>query len=107
MLPVEDEIPRAVVLGALAAVTGLTATQTARLVGYDDAQTVIGAAGKLLPVDPVEAATWLAALHPEIDDLVADTAGLTDLDDLPADGVPFVDLLAQRHSTERMRLFHA
>ena len=34
-------------------------------------------------------------------------SGLTRPDDLPADGAPYVDALAQQHATERMRLFHA
>ena len=39
------------------------AAQIARVVAYDDAQTVVAASLKLLPVDPVEAAGWVLALH--------------------------------------------
>ncbi|MDN8837041.1 urease accessory UreF family protein, partial [Staphylococcus aureus] len=40
---------RAVVVGATAAQAGLDAEQTARLVGFEDVQTVIAAALKLRP----------------------------------------------------------
>ena len=106
-LPSEQEVPRAVVLGTICAVTGLSPDQTARLAGYDDAQTVISASGKLLPVDPIAAACWLAELHPDVEALVQAVAGLTEVAELPAPGVPFLDLLAEQHVTERMRLFHA
>ncbi len=45
--------PRALVLGAVAAAAGLSAEQVARLVAYDDLQTIASAALKLLPLDPV------------------------------------------------------
>ena len=106
-LPPDAELPRPAVLGVVAAVTGLAAEQTARLVGYDDAQTVVSAALKLLPVDPTEAACWVAALHPDIDRMAADLAGLLDPEDISASGAPLVDVFAERHATEGMRLFHA
>ena len=43
---------RAVVLGATAAAAGLSAAELARLVGFEDVQTVIAAALKLVPFDP-------------------------------------------------------
>jgi len=106
-LPPDGEVPRPIVLGVVAAVTGLSAEQLARVVAYDDAQTVVSASLKLLPVDPAEAATWLAALHGDIEELVADVAPLTDIDKIPANAAPLIDIHAQNHVTERMRLFHA
>jgi urease accessory protein len=106
-LAADAEVPRAVVVGVVGAVTGLTAKQVARLVGYDDAQTVVAASLKLLPVDPAEAAGWLVALHSDIEQMVADVASLTSPDEVPACGAPLVDVFAQAHATERMRLFHA
>ena len=50
---------------------------------YDDAQTVVAASLKLLPVDPVDAAGWLAGLHADIERLVADLSGLTRPEDDP------------------------
>jgi urease accessory protein len=96
-----------VVLGVVGAVTGLSAEQVARIVAYDDAQTVISASLKLLPVDPADAATWLAGLHDDIDRLVKDVAPLTRVDEIPADGAPLIDVFAHHHAIERMRLFHA
>lgn len=106
-LPNDGEIPRPVVLGVIGAVTGLSAEQVARTVAYDDAQTVIAASLKLLPVDPADAATWLAGLHDDIERLVKDVAPLTRIDELPADGAPLIDVFAHNHAIERMRLFHA
>jgi urease accessory protein len=104
---VDAEVARAVVVGVVGAVTGLTAQQVARLVGYDDAQAVVAASLKLLPVDPTEAAGWLVALHSDIELMVADVASLTSPDEVPACGAPLVDVFAQAHAIERMRLFHA
>lgn len=106
-LPADGEVPRPIVVGVVAGVNGLSAAQTARLIAYDDAQTVVAASLKLLPVDPADAACWLAALHPDIEELVVEVAGLTRAADVPAYGAPLVDVFAQNHSTERMRLFHA
>ncbi|MGW1341257.1 urease accessory protein UreF [Kribbella sp. NPDC002412] len=103
----DSEVARPIVVGVIGAVTGLSAEQVARLVAYDDAQTVVSASLKLLPVDPADAAGWLAGLHDDIERLVTDVAPLTELEKLPADGAPLIDVLAQNHATERMRLFHA
>jgi urease accessory protein len=106
-LPPDAEVARPVVLGVVGAVTGLDAAEVARLTAYDDAQTVTSASLKLLPVDPAEAASWLLGLHPEIEALVAAVAHLTEPADVPAAGAPLVELHAEQHATERMRLFHA
>jgi urease accessory protein len=106
-LPADEEVPRSVVLGVVAAVAGLDPRQTALLVAYDDAQTVLAASLKLLPVNPSDAAVWLVALGPDLERVAADVAGLTEPKEIPADGAPLVDALAERHATEMMRLFHA
>jgi urease accessory protein len=67
----------------------------------------VAASLKLLPVDPADAASWLAGLHDDIERLVTDVAPLTEIDKLPADGAPLIDVFAQNHANERMRLFHA
>ncbi|MGZ0145902.1 urease accessory protein UreF [Kribbella sp. WER1] len=106
-LPADREVPRPIVLGVVAAVNGLSAEQLARVVAYEDVQTVVSASLKLLPVDPADAAAWLVGLHDDIERLVKDVAPLTDPDTIPADGAPLIDLFAHQHATERMRLFHA
>jgi urease accessory protein len=106
-LAADTEVARPVVVGVIGGVTGLSAEQVARLVAYDDAQTVVAASLKLLPVDPADAATWLAGLQDDIERLVTDVAPLTEIDKLPADGAPLLDVFAQHHANERMRLFHA
>lgn len=103
----DREVGRGVVVGVVGAVAGLSAGQTARLVGYEDAQTVVAASLKLLPVDPAEAAKWLLGLHPDIEEMVAEVKGMTAHAEIPAYGAPLVDLFGQAHAVERMRLFHA
>ncbi|TDW22619.1 urease accessory protein UreF [Kribbella kalugense] len=106
-LQADSEVPRPIVIGVIGAVTGLSAEQVARIIAYDDVQSVVSASLKLLPVDPAEAATWLAGLHDDIEELVADVSPLTDIEKIPANGAPLIDQFAQNHATERMRLFHA
>ena len=106
-LPPDAEIARPVVLGVLAAVSGLSAEQTARLTGYDDVQTIAAAALKLLPVDPREATGWVTSLYPDIQQLAADLADLTDPALIPGPGAPLIDALAELHATRGIRLFHA
>jgi urease accessory protein len=103
----DSEVARPVVVGVIGGVTGLSADQVARLIAYDDVQTVVAASLKLLPVDPSDAASWLAGLHDDIERLVTDVAPLTGIDKMPADGAPLIDVFAQNHANERMRLFHA
>ena len=105
-LPADAEIPRPVVLGVVAAVTGLSAEQTALLAGYDDAQTVVAASLKLLPVDPGEAAGWVVSLHSDMARMAEDLAGLSEPDRIPASGAPLIDAFAELHATRGMRLFH-
>ncbi|MEV5964041.1 urease accessory UreF family protein [Kribbella sp. NPDC051952] len=106
-LPADSEVPRPIVVGVIGAVTGMSAEQVARVVAYDDVQTVVAASLKLLPVDPADAAAWVADLHDDIERLVTDVAPLTEIEKIPAHGAPLIDLFAQNHSIERMRLFHA
>lgn len=106
-LPADAEVARPVVLGVVAAVTGLSSRDTTRLVAYDDAQTVLSASLKLLPVDPAAAAGWLVALHDDIEEVGDAVSASTAPADVPAPGAPMIDVLAERHTDEEMRLFHA
>ncbi|QJW38275.1 urease accessory protein UreF [Cellulosimicrobium protaetiae] len=99
--------PRPVVLGVTAACAGLSALQVARLVGYEDVQTVAAATLKLEPVDPVVATGWVVAAHPAIDALAHDVADLTDPRAIPAHGAPLVEQWAEIHARTTERLFSA
>ena len=63
-MPSRDGLTRAVrapvALGGGRGHLGLGPASLARLVGYDDVQTVCAAALKLLPLDPVVATGWVA-----------------------------------------------
>ena len=99
--------PRPVVLGVTAACAGLSALQVARLVGYEDVQTVAAATLKLEPVDPVVATGWVVAAQPTIDVLAHDVAHLTDPRAIPAHGAPLVEQWAEIHARTTERLFSA
>jgi urease accessory protein len=91
----------------VAAGTGLPAVDLARVIAYDDVQTVLAAALKLLPLDPADAATWCVRLLPDIDRFAEDLAGLTDARDIPATGSPQIEGWAQAHARTTRRLFSA
>lgn len=98
---------RGVVLGATAAEAGLTAAELARLVGFEDVQTVLAAALKLQPFDPSLAVAWAAQAEPEVEQLVDRVAGLTGTEQIPAYGAPLIEEWGQRHSHAERRLFRA
>ena len=95
------------VLGLVAAATGLSADAVARLVAYEDVQSVLAASLKLLPGDPVDATARLLDLAPAIDAVVDRVAGLTEPDEIPAWSAPLVEAWAEAHATAERRLFRA
>jgi urease accessory protein len=99
--------PRAVVLGVTAACAGLDALGVARLVGYDDVQTVAAACLKLAPVDPVVTTGWVLAAAPAVDALAHELARLTHPADIPAAGAPQTEEWAEAHAVATERLFSA
>ncbi len=98
---------RAVVVGTTAAAAGLGAADTARLVAFDDVQTVLAAALKLVPFDPTRSVAWAVAARPEVEQLVLRVAGLTHLSDLPASSAPLLEQWGQQHRDTERRLFRA
>jgi urease accessory protein len=98
---------RPVVVGAACAAAGLDAATVARLIGYDDVQSVIAAALKLAPFDPVEGVRWSVATADEVDQLVERVAQLTEVADIPAYSAPLLEVWAQRHATAERRLYRA
>jgi len=99
--------PRAVVLAAAADASGLNPLMLARLVGYDDAQTVASAALKLLPLDPAEVASWVLGAFPAIDQMASEVAALIEPTAIPASGAPQIEAWAEAHAVAQRRLFNA
>lgn len=100
-------VSRAVALGAVAAGLGVGPDALARLVAYDDVQTVCAAALKLLPLDPAVVTGWVVDALPLVEEVVAATAGIDGPDDIPAVGVPQIEVWAQAHARTTRRLFRA
>jgi urease accessory protein len=100
-------ICRGVVVGATAAAAGLSARDTARLVGFDDVQTVIAAALKIRPFDPALGLRWAAAAGDEVEQMVGRVEHLRVVDDLPAFSAPMIEAWAQAHATTERRLYRA
>jgi urease accessory protein len=105
--PADARPPRALVLGAIAAEAGLPAVELARVVAYDDVQTVLAAALKLLPLDPADATAWCVELLPDVDRLAREVSTLTATADIPATGSPQIEGWAQAHARTTRRLFSA
>ncbi|MBK0331515.1 urease accessory protein UreF [Brachybacterium sp. MASK1Z-5] len=99
--------PRPLVLGAIAAIAGLGPRDLARLVAYDDAQTVVAAALKLEPGDPRQGTALVleacARFEPHIDALAA----LQDPTLLPSAGAPQIEGWSEDQSVLPRRLFRA
>ncbi len=98
---------RATVLGGLAGHLGLGPGALARLVGYDDLQTVCAAVLKLAPVDPAVTTGWVAAALPDVAAMADRVAGLTEPDQIPAVGCPQIEVWAEAHAVTSRRLFRA
>lgn len=101
------EPSRALVLAAVADAAGLASVSLARLVGYDDVQTVASAALKLLPLDPADVSCWVHDALPAIERLAGEVAGLTTHTQIPAAGAPQLEAWAEAHAVTTRRLFSA
>ncbi|MBQ0866995.1 urease accessory protein UreF [Streptomyces sp. RK75] len=98
---------RPVVLGLLAHRAAMAPADVARLVGYDDVQTVTAALLKLEPQDPLLIAAWVKDLLPDIDEMAAQVAHLHTPEQIPAHGAPLIERWAETHDTTTERLFSA
>lgn len=107
VLALEKGVSRAIVLAAIADACGLAPVALARLVGYDDVQTVASAALKLLPLDPADVSGWVLDALPRIDRLAVDVATLTLPRAIPASGAPQIEAWAEAHTHTTRRLFSA
>ncbi|MGN8025169.1 urease accessory protein UreF [Microbacterium sp. 22242] len=98
---------RGVVVGAVAAATGMPAEEAVRLVLYDEAQAVVAALLKLAPLDPLRTASWAfeacAAAEPRVPALCE----IIDPSAIPANGCPQSEEWAEAHAATTRRLFRA
>jgi urease accessory protein len=100
-------LSRPVILGSIAAATGIDAESLARLVIYDDAQTVAAALLKLDPIDPAIPAGWVLEACASVDELIPLVAAVSSSDAIPATGAPQNEEWAEAHSLITQRLFRA
>jgi urease accessory protein len=100
-------VPRPVALAAAAAAVGLNSLSLARLVGYDDVQTVAAAALKLLPLDPAVATGWVHDALPAVDAMATAAARLTEPAAIPSTAAPQTEVWAEAHARSNRRLFSA
>ncbi|MCX6401074.1 MAG: urease accessory protein UreF [Propionibacteriales bacterium] len=104
------EVPRpgrSTVLGTVAAHFDLGAASLARLVAYDDVQTVCAAALKLVPLDPVVVTGWVHDALAGVDEVVAAVADVREPEEIPAVSSPQIEAWAQAHAGTSRRLFRA
>ena len=98
---------RAVVIGATAAEAGLDGAQTARLIGFEEVQTVIAAAVKLQPFDPAVAVAWAVSAQHQVEAMVDRVVPLTEVEQIPAYAAPQIEHWAELHTRTERRLFRA
>lgn len=103
----EEAPPRPLVIGVLAGTVGLTPEQTARLIGYDDVQTIVAAGLKLEPFDPSDAARLAVAAFPQVEAMALRVASVREPWEIPASGAPQIDQWAEAHAETKVRLFSA
>lgn len=98
---------RPVALGVTAQALGVGELQLARLCCYDDAQSVVAAALKLLPIDPMSATVWILDAEPQINAVAAEALQARTVDDIPALSAPWMEHWAEDHTERTRRLFVA
>lgn len=106
-LEVDRAPSRTRVLGLVAAAAGVGADSLARLVAYDDIQSVLAASLKLAPADPVEVSALGLSLMDGLDDFVVAVRDIRTADDIPASSAPMIEQWAQQHAATERRLFRA
>ena len=98
---------RAVVLGATAAAAGLSSAELARVVGFEDVQTVVAAALKLVPFDPSQGVRWSVDAAGEVERMVERVQAAQTTADIPAHSAPLIEEWGQLHRSTERRLFRA
>lgn len=103
-----DELHLPVAMGAVSAATyGVDTMDAARWAAYDSISGPAGAAVRLLGLDPFASWGIVAALLPDADAIASAAAARArrPLDDLPSCSAPLLDIGAEIHATQEVRLF--
>ena len=95
----------ALVLGAAAAAAGCTPGEAALIAAYLTVTGPASAAVRLLALDPIQVSAAIARLAGAIEGAAARGAGAIAADDLPYPSAPALDLYAEAHAREEVRLF--
>lgn len=98
---------RPIVLGEIAAHTGLDAETLVRVAVYDDMAGGVAALLKLEPGDPVDGVQLVIDACAVVDPFVARLAALTTLDAIPAASAPQSETWTEAHALSNRRLFRA
>ncbi|XVX20401.1 urease accessory protein UreF [Actinomycetota bacterium] len=96
---------RPMLVAALASVLGVDAGSLAAVLAHDEIETVIGAALKLLPLDPGCMVPWSLEAHAIAADVCRDLRWLEDPEDIPMGSLPLHDAWVHDHAGTTRRLF--
>lgn len=99
--------PRPLVLGAIAAHTGLDAETLVRLTIYDDMACAVAALLKLEPGDPAGGVRLVLEACASMEPHVSRLAAITEHAHIPAAGAPQAEAWSQDHAVTTRRLFRA
>ncbi|GAA1972100.1 urease accessory UreF family protein [Microbacterium pumilum] len=99
--------PRPIVLGAVAAHTGLDAQALVRVAVYDDMAGGVAALLKLEPGDPVDGVRLVLDACAAVDPLVSQLAALDSPESIPAASAPQAEAWTEAHAITNRRLFRA
>ena len=108
-LTAEDAVspPRPIVLGAVAAHTGLDAETLVRVAVYDDMAGGVAALLKLEPGDPVDGVRLVMNACAAVDPLISQLAALDSPEAIPAASAPQAEAWTEDHAVTNRRLFRA
>lgn len=105
--PGVEELHHPVAMGVVSAATGVLPVDAARWAAYDSISGPASAAVRLLGLDPY--ATWglVAALMPDAEEIAGTAAAGAHqrLRQLPCSSAPLLDIGAEHHATQEVRLF--
>ncbi|QEO08910.1 urease accessory protein UreF [Protaetiibacter larvae] len=97
--------PRPLVLGAIAAETGLEPEQLVRLAVYDDLAGAVAALLKLDPRDPADGVALVLSSCASIEARIPTISAVRHPEDIPSLSAPQAEAWAESHATARGRLF--